>query len=68
MNSSQTPNTRAAERRVPAPLVREGGVQYMPSGERDPILAWVELMEVIEALCTRWPERRHSLQRGSFRL
>jgi len=68
MSSSQTPHARPAELRAQALLVREGGVRYVPSGKRDPMAAWVELMEVVEALCVRWPQRRRSLQTGPFRL
>lgn len=68
MNSSQTPPARPAERRSDALLVGEGGVPYAPSGARDPFESWAELMEVVEALCERWPQRRHSMQSGLFRL
>ena len=41
---------------VPEPLlVREAGVAYAPLPRPDPFVAWIELMEVVEALCPRWP-------------
>jgi hypothetical protein len=41
----------------PAPLVRDGGVQFTPAGDRDPFVAWIDLMEAVEALCPSWPVR-----------
>lgn len=38
-------------------LVREAGVQYVSGPSSEPIEAWVELMEAVEALCPRWPDR-----------
>lgn len=49
------------------PLVRDGGVPYAPLPQRDPFVAWIELMEVVEALCLRWP-RRAVGSSGQFRL
>ncbi|HEV2606428.1 MAG TPA: hypothetical protein VGT79_00455 [Xanthomonadaceae bacterium] len=40
-----------------AVLVASGGVPYLPQTQRDPIAAWIELMEVVEILCPRRPER-----------
>jgi hypothetical protein len=40
------------------PLANAGGVAYAPANARDPIAAWMELMEVVEMLCPRWPERK----------
>jgi hypothetical protein len=48
--------------------VREGGLPYVPSDARDPFESWAELMEVVEALCVRWPARARSLHTASFRL
>lgn len=50
------------------PLVREAGRPYEPANMDDPLRAWLELMEVVEALCTRWPQRSSSLRDASFRL
>ena len=50
------PETQPAQ--AHAPLAAAGGVSYAPKTQRDPITAWIELMEVVEALCPRWPERR----------
>lgn len=49
-------------------LVAEGGVGYVPPPQPDPIAAWVELMEVVEALCPRWPVRERKLEAVRFRL
>lgn len=40
----------------PVVLVAETGASYHPA-DQDPIQAWIELMEVVEALCPTWPER-----------
>jgi hypothetical protein len=52
---------------VAGPLV--GG--YVVSGslpEKEDLSDWVELMEVVEALCPVWPERRRVQDRGDWRL
>ena len=53
MNSLQKPGNSSAE----PVLVREGGVPYRLSKTTDGIEAWISLMEAVEALCPRWPER-----------
>ena len=64
MNSSL--NSRRPDS-VPEPLlVREAGVAYAPAPRPDPIVAWNELMEVVEALCPRWPQRAPPLRSGRF--
>lgn len=63
MNSLQMP---ASDPRQPL-LVAEGGVPYRASGERDPFAAWMDLMEVVESLCPRWPPRELSVGH-TFRL
>jgi hypothetical protein len=63
MGSSQ--KSLADEARFP--LVREGGVPYRPSSDRDPFEAWVELMEAVEALCPHWPQRPRATG-GVFKL
>lgn len=68
MNSSRKPAVPPADRRREPLMVREGGLPYVPSGERDPFEAWVELMEVVEGLCARWPARPVSPQMAPFRL
>lgn len=40
-----------------APFAATGGAPYAPPQARDPIAAWMELMEVVESLCPRWPAR-----------
>ena len=39
-----------------APLASSGGKQFQPIG-RDDFSDFIELMEVIEALCPVWPPR-----------
>jgi hypothetical protein len=63
MSSSQKSLTDEAR----FPLVREGGVPYRPLPGRNPFDAWIALMEVVEALCPRWPERPPIVS-GVFRL
>jgi hypothetical protein len=60
MNSSSTPGSSAPL------IVAEAGVAYTP-WHKDPICAWIDLMEVVEALCPRWPVREHGIQ-GVFLL
>jgi hypothetical protein len=55
MKSSPNPTAEIPDRS--APLAADGGVEFEPSIQRDPIDAWMELMEAIEALCPVWPER-----------
>jgi hypothetical protein len=40
---------------APVLLVAEGGVQNALRPSADPIADWVDLMEVVEALCPTWP-------------
>jgi hypothetical protein len=35
-------------------------VAYAPQ-YKDPISAWIELMDVVEALCPRWATREHTI-------
>lgn len=39
------------------PLVSEGGLPYKSTVSNDPIQDWIDLMELVEALCPKWPER-----------
>ena len=41
----------------PVVLVRDAGLPFDARLEGDPIAAWMELMELVEALCPQWPER-----------
>lgn len=59
MSSRPTP---ASESRQPL-LVAEGGVSYRRSIAADPLEAWMDLMEVVEALRPRWPQREVSVGR-----
>lgn len=61
MNSS--PKSEPAAEPV---LVREGGVEYRPTPSPDPLVAWVELMELVEMLCPRWPPRAPAIEPGRF--
>jgi hypothetical protein len=45
----------ADERRIL--LVAEAGVPYQPGPLADPIAAWLDLMEAVEALCPKWPQQ-----------
>ena len=68
MNSLPTQRPQSAERPASALLVSEGGVPYAPAGASDSLQAWAGLMEVVEALCVRWPVRPGSTHTGVFRL
>lgn len=46
-----------------APFAASGGAAYVRSETQDPIAAWMDLMEVVEILCPRWPAR--ALSTGS---
>lgn len=35
---------------------------------RHPIQAWIDLMEVVEALCPVWPQRVMTIEAGNYRL
>ncbi len=54
MNSSPKSIAPVADNR-PALLVAEAGVPYRPDSRGDPIVAWMDLMEAVEALCPQWP-------------
>jgi hypothetical protein len=45
----------------PVFIAAGGGVAYEPERTTDPIADWTGLMEVVEALCPRWPEREPSM-------
>ncbi len=49
-------------------LVSEGGAAYRPLRSNDPIAAWMDLMEAVEALCPRWPTRPQRVEAAGFRL
>lgn len=40
-----------------AVLAASAGVSYRAEVEGDPVAAWLDLMEVVEALCPQWPVR-----------
>lgn len=63
MNCS--PKSCAEQSSVP-PLVADGGVPFRPP-PGDPIQAWLELMEVVEALCPVWPVAKPAVE-GGYRL
>lgn len=39
-------------------LVAEGSLQNTLPPSSDPIADWIDLMEVVEALCPKWPESK----------
>lgn len=45
----------------PARLAHFSGSDVLPqstaAAPQDPIAAWLDLMEVVEALCPQWPQR-----------
>lgn len=45
----------------PARLAHFSGADVLPqstaAAAQDPIAAWLDLMEVVEALCPQWPQR-----------
>ena len=45
---------------LPQPLAEGGGVGFKPAARGD-LSDWVELMEVVEALCPVWPSRGRSV-------
>ena len=47
-------------------IVAEAGVPYVPEYS-DPISTWIDLMDVVEALCPKWPERERKIE-GIFLL
>lgn len=49
------------------PLTVVAGWQSVLPEPAHPIEAWIDLMEVVEALCPEWPERVHS-ERRDYRL
>ncbi len=50
----------------PHPLAADGGIACKIRNE-DPFARFFELMEVVEALCPKWPEREHKID-GIFLL
>lgn len=50
-----------------AALAASAGVPYAWKGEGSPLDAWIDLMEAVEALCPRWPERPMAVS-GDYRL
>lgn len=60
MNWSNKAAMESVEADRPPVLVAEGGIASQASPHADPIAAWMDLMDVVEALCPRWPERKLS--------
>lgn len=50
------------------PLSSEGGLAVRPVMARDPFEAIDDLMQVVEALCPRWPNREPFLASSVFKL
>lgn len=68
MNSSRKSTGAGHSARREPILAGEGGLPAPVESTRDPIAAWMELMEVVEALCPRWPERPRGRRGTEFRL
>ncbi len=68
MNSSPKPPSPAGELAPEPVLVREAGLPYRPESAGDPFERWTALMEVVEALCPRWPERPPPTKGAVFKL
>jgi hypothetical protein len=49
-------------------LVGEGGISQPPADIGDPFEALDDLMQVVEALCPKWPEREDFDYTGQFKL
>jgi len=58
---------RSPDEKDVAAFVAEAGVPYVRGGGGNPIDEWLALMEVVEALCPRWPERAPAMG-GRFEL
>jgi hypothetical protein len=55
---SSSPRSTTRQQRIQdAPLAASAGKPYAPERRGNPVDQWMELMEVVEALCPRWPER-----------
>lgn len=48
-------------------LVADAGVTHAPTHSDDPIAQWIDLMEVVEALCPEWPVQ-DPIYKGPFLL
>lgn len=66
MNFSPPDDAKPTQGATPV-LVADGGLPFAPLARRDSMVVFFELMEVVELLCVRWPERRVSMGRD-FRL
>ncbi|MFC4821565.1 hypothetical protein [Dokdonella ginsengisoli] len=53
--------TRSRNEPEIAGLAAEAGVPYVPRHPDDPIGDWIGLMEAVEALCPRWPQREPTI-------
>lgn len=63
MTSSTKSTASPAAQVAEPPFAAAGGVAYAPKVRRPPIEAWIDLMEAVEALCPRWPDREISIGR-----
>lgn len=68
MNSSPKSIASRPEGATGAVLVSEGGAAWKPARSNDPVAAWMDLMEAVEALCPRWPPRLQRMEAAGFRL
>jgi hypothetical protein len=60
MNSSTTSDNQ--------PLLGEGGLSKPVPAAADPFMALDDLMQVVEALCPKWPEREPFREGTSWKL
>jgi hypothetical protein len=51
-----------------AVLVRDAGFAFRPRPPRDPIAAWMDLMEVVQMLCPVWLVRTEPMRGSDWRL
>ena len=69
MNCSNKAAIDSVEAGPPPVLVAEGGIAPQASRNADPITAWMQLMDVVEALCPQWLPREPMIVRpGKMRL
>ena len=57
MNAETQPENSIANELDNYPVVAEGGIKIPVSPSNDPYAQLDDLMKVVEALCSTWPER-----------
>lgn len=68
MNSSPKSTLANADNGAGPVLVSEAGAVWHPLRTDDPVAAWMDLMEAVEALCPSWPARPQRMAPAGFRL